>query len=88
MSSREKTEGFATKPDSALTLQIVRQLGVKPENCILVGDSGMDMAAAVNGGLFPLEVLWKFRTKDELIENGAKYTVSSPSQIEKMICEV
>lgn len=88
MSLREKTEGFATKPDPALTLQIVRQLGVKPENCILVGDSGMDMAAAVNGGLFPLEVLWKFRTKDELIENGAKYIVSSPSQIEKMICEV
>ena len=83
-----KIEGFATKPDPALTLEIVRQLGVKPENCILVGDSGMDMAAAVNGGLFPLGVLWGFRTKDELIENGAEYTVSSPSEIEKMVCEV
>lgn len=80
-----KRDGFATKPDSALTLEIVRQLGVKPKNCILVGDSGIDMATAVNGGLFPLGVLWGFRTKDELIENGAEYTVSSPHEIFEII---
>ena len=79
-----KREGFATKPDPALTLEIVKELG-EPYNCVLIGDSGMDMAAAVNGGLLPIGVLWGFRTKEELINNGAAYTVSSPDEILKII---
>ena len=80
-----KREGFAAKPDPALTLEIVRELGVKPYDCALIGDSGMDMAAAVNGGLLPIGVLWGFRTEEELINNGAAYTVSSPDEILKII---
>lgn len=80
-----KREGFAAKPDPALTLEIVRELGVKPDDCALIGDSGMDMAAAVNGGLLPIGVLWGFRTKEELINNGAAYTVSSPDEILNII---
>ena len=80
-----KREGYKTKPDPALTLQIIKELGVTPEVCALVGDSGMDMAAAVNGGLLPIGVLWGFRTEEELINSGAAYTVSSPDEILKII---
>lgn len=76
-----KREGFKTKPDPALTLEIIKELNVKPDECILAGDSGMDMAAAVNSGAFPLGVLWGFRKKDELIENGALYTANTPDDI-------
>ena len=48
----------------------------------------MDMAAAVNGGLLPIGVLWGFRTKEELLENGAEYTVSEPKQIIDIITEL
>lgn len=80
-----KREGFPAKPDPALTLEVVKEIGMTPDCCALVGDSGMDMAAAVNGGLLPIGVLWGFRTKEELITNGAAHIVSSANQILEII---
>lgn len=83
-----KREGFPAKPDPSLTLEVVKEIGLTPDLCALIGDSGMDMAAAVNGGLLPIGVLWGFRTKEELLENGAQYTVSEPKQIIDIITEL
>ena len=80
-----KREGFPTKPDPALTLEVIRELGAKPQESVLVGDSGMDMAAAVNAGAAPVGVLWGFRLEDELLKNGARYIVKSPAEIPEII---
>lgn len=82
-----KREGYAAKPDPALTLAVIRELGVKPSECLLVGDSGMDMAAAVNAGAVGVGALWGFRTGEELTRNGASYTVSDPGQIYHIVKE-
>lgn len=81
-------EGYKTKPDPALTLKITEKLGVKPESCILVGDSGMDMLAAMNAGAVGIGVLWGFREKDELQKNGARYIVRKPHEIYDIIEEI
>ncbi|MBQ2316133.1 MAG: HAD-IA family hydrolase, partial [Clostridia bacterium] len=60
-----KLEGFLPKPDPALTLLVMSKLGVKPDECIFVGDSGMDAALGVNCGAVPVGALWGFRTKEE-----------------------
>lgn len=73
-----KLEGFLPKPDPALTLLVMSKLGVKPDECIFIGDSGMDAALGVNCGAVPVGALWGFRTKEELIENGAEYTIDNP----------
>lgn len=80
-----KREGYKTKPDPALTLLVIHSLGVAPAECILAGDSGMDMAAAVNAGALPVGVLWGFRTAEELQKNGAKYLFSAPAEITELI---
>ena len=80
-----KREGYKTKPDPALTLLVIHSLGVAPAECILAGDSGMDMAAAVNAGALPVGVLWGFRTSEELQKNGAKYLFSAPAEITELI---
>ncbi len=80
-----KREGYAAKPDPALTLELIRELGVNPGDCILAGDSGMDMAAAVNAGAVGVGVLWGFRTREELQRNGAAYIVSAPHEIKGII---
>lgn len=83
-----KQEGFPTKPDPALTLKIIGELGVTPQECVLVGDSGMDAAAAVNAGCIGIGVLWGFRTKDELLQNGANYIAEKPHQIIGILKEI
>ena len=83
-----KREGYKTKPDPALTLLVIHSLGVAPAECILAGDSGMDMAAAVNAGALPVGVLWGFRTAEELRENGAEYLMSAPAEITELIGEL
>lgn len=83
-----KREGYKTKPDPALTLLVIHSLGVAPAECILAGDSGMDMAAAVNAGALPVGVLWGFRTAEELQKNGAKYLFSAPAEITELIGEL
>jgi len=83
-----KQKGFPTKPDAALTLKVMNDLGVTPEECVFVGDSGMDAAAAVNAGCIGIGVLWGFRKADELLNNGAKYIVKSPEEILNIIEEL
>lgn len=83
-----KREGYPTKPDPALTLHIIEYLGIKPEECLFVGDSGMDMAVAANSGSIGVGVLWGFRAKEELTQNGARYIIESPSQLLKIIGEM
>ncbi len=77
--------GYPTKPDTKLTNEIISQLGQKPENCAFIGDSDVDMMTAVNAKLLPIGVAWGFRTRDELLTNGAKHIVSYPLEIVEIV---
>ena len=83
-----KREGYPTKPDPTLTLKIIEEMGVKPHECIFVGDSGMDCKNAVNSGCYPLGVLWGFRKSEELLENGAKTLIEHPNEIVPFVKEL
>ena len=73
--------GVPQKPDPAHVRIILEKLGVKPEETVYLGDSGVDMQTAVNAGALPVGVLWGFREKDELMENGAKILLSHPLEL-------
>lgn len=83
-----KREGYPAKPDPTLTLEVIKQLGVKPQECLFIGDSGMDMAVAKNANVLALGVLWGFRKEDELLLNGADFIVSEPCEIINIIEEL
>ncbi|MBQ0083801.1 MAG: HAD family hydrolase [Clostridiales bacterium] len=76
-----------TKPDPTLTLMAMEKLEVKPDECIFMGDSGMDVKTGVNSGALPVGVLWGYRKEDELLENGAKYIIENPGELIKIINE-
>ncbi|MCQ2441466.1 MAG: HAD-IIIA family hydrolase [Clostridia bacterium] len=76
-----KREGYPAKPDPKLTLEVMSELGVKPEECVFVGDSQTDMATAINSGALPIGVLWGYRTKSEIEKSGAKFIVSNAEEI-------
>ena len=69
------------KPDPSGAMHIMERMGVEPGECLYIGDSGVDMQTATAAGLYPVGVLWGFRTADELLSNGAKVLVEKPADI-------
>ena len=80
-----KRDGIPAKPDPTAALMAMEELGVKPHECVFIGDSGMDVATAVNSGAVPVGELWGFRKEDELLANGAKYIISKPEELLEII---
>lgn len=74
-------EGVPIKPDPAAVTQIMDELGVTPEECLYFGDTGTDMKTGKNAGIYTVGVLWGFRGKEELLENGADITIAHPSEL-------
>jgi phosphoglycolate phosphatase len=73
--------GQPLKPDPAGALEIGRRLGVTPGRIVHVGDSGTDMRTAVAAGMFPVGVSWGFRSRAELVENGARVVLDRPAEL-------
>lgn len=78
-------EGVPTKPDPTAVLAIAQELGVSPQETLYIGDSGVDMDTARNAGMDSCGVLWGFRTKEELLEHGARFLAGDPGQLKKII---
>ena len=71
-------EKVPTKPDPTAALEIVKQLAIVPEEFVYLGDSAVDMKTAVAVGMFAVGALWGFRSKEELLDGGAKALVGQP----------
>ena len=69
------------KPDPAGTFEIIRQMSLTKEDIMLVGDSDVDIATALNAGVKPVGVTWGFRSREELIAAGAKTIIDNPNEI-------
>lgn len=73
--------GVCKKPAPDTVNEALRQLGVGKENAVYVGDSDVDLQTARNSGLPCISVLWGFRDREFLLENGATTFVQSPDNI-------
>lgn len=77
-------EGIARKPHPDGALDIAKALHVKPQECFFVGDTCIDMLTATQAGMIAVGVLWGFRDKEELLQNGAQHIVQSPQEAIKL----
>jgi len=73
--------GFPKKPNPKAALHILEYLRVRRDECLFVGDSGVDMQTAKAAGIFPLGVTWGFRPESELRENGCRFIARKPLDI-------
>lgn len=71
-------EGIPRKPDPAALLEAAGVMGMDPQKVIYLGDSGGDMEAARNAGMYAAGALWGFRSREELEEYGAQVLLSKP----------
>lgn len=78
-------DGVPTKPDPTAVFNTANALDVTADECLFVGDSGVDMQTAKNAGIFAVGVLWGFRKADELNQNGADALISIPMQLLELL---
>ena len=74
-------EGIRKKPDPAGVVHIMETLQMKPEDCLYVGDSEVDVQTGKNAGVKTVIVTWGFRTREELKAAGAGNMIDSPEEL-------
>lgn len=79
-------EGIEKKPDPSGALAIAKAFGVKPEECMYVGDTNVDMMTGNRAGMFTVGVLWGFRDRKELIEHHAHALAEKPEDLMRLLC--
>ncbi|UQZ89275.1 HAD family hydrolase [Deltaproteobacteria bacterium Smac51] len=68
------------KPDPFSALEIAEALKVRPEECVYLGDSNVDMETAKAAGMYAVGATWGYRPKEELVQAGARKTIDSPGE--------
>ncbi|MCK5004659.1 MAG: HAD family hydrolase [Candidatus Aminicenantes bacterium] len=84
---RGAVAGIPKKPEPDVAIQMLNKNSFSPDETIFIGDSGVDMQTAVNGGMIPGGVLWGFRGREELSKSGAEYLFETPSEIIRAVLE-
>lgn len=79
---------FPEKPSPESALATAHELGAKPEECVFVGDSDIDMKTAVNAGMYPIGVAWGYRDAEVLRAAGAAYIASTPADLTAHILDM
>lgn len=74
-------DGVPKKPDPSGALNIAEKFGVKPEECLYVGDTNTDMKTGTSAGMCTLGVLWGFRGREELEACHPADIIAHPSEI-------
>jgi phosphoglycolate phosphatase len=78
------SEEHPKKPNPSALLMMLDEFAVKPDECLYFGDTNTDMQTANNANVIAVGVTWGFRTREELVVNGAKHIITHPSQAIKL----
>lgn len=74
-------EGVPPKPDPAGAIDIAQRLSLPPAKIAYLGDSSIDMQTAMRAGMYPIGALWGFRSREELLANGAAAVIVRPDEL-------
>ena len=77
--------GTPLKPDPTVALEIAGLMQIAPKSIAFVGDTEADMGTATAAGMYPVGVLWGFRTARELSGSGAETLIAAPGEILSLV---
>jgi phosphoglycolate phosphatase len=75
------TDGFPAKPEPNVILASLEVFGVKPADCLFVGDSSTDMEAGRRAGVKTCAVLCGYGRRDDMARWEPDYWVEHPSDL-------
>ncbi|BEI59829.1 HAD family hydrolase [Blautia luti] len=76
-----QSDAIRRKPAPDGPLMIAGKFGVRPEECMYVGDTSTDMKTGKAAGMFTVGALWGFRDREELNANGADLVAEHPTDL-------
>lgn len=79
-------DGVKLKPDRDMVDMALDHLGITSKEAVYVGDSQVDLQTAANADMDCISVTWGFRSREFLVENGARVLVDEPSEIYELVC--
>ena len=74
-------EGVEPKPHPRIVEDILTSTGCQSNQCLFIGDSGVDMRTAIRSKCTAVGAAWGNRTKEELLDNGAQFILEDPIEI-------
>lgn len=77
--------GIMKKPSPDMISMVLNEFKIEPNDAIYAGDSDVDIITANNANIECISVLWGFKDKEFLINNGAKILISTPNEIFKYL---
>lgn len=77
--------GKPPKPDPYLVERICARLGVLPEECVMIGDSDVDVLTAKNAGMKHIGVTWGYRSEEVLREKGATHFAHNAEELGRLL---
>lgn len=82
---RGEQPGTPKKPAPDGAWAICRELGIKPENCLYLGDTNTDMRTGLAAGMDTVGVTWGFRSREELESCSPQFMADHPSEVQRII---
>ena len=80
-----EVDGKPRKPDPASVWELLVELDLNPSDVIFAGDSEVDIETAVTSGCFPLGVSWGYRSKEVIMNAGARAIINNPKELLDLI---
>lgn len=74
-----------TKPYPDPILLAAQKMGVKPEECLMIGDTTVDMRAGKSAGAQTVGVLCGFGEEEELLRMGADLILNKTSELAEVL---
>jgi phosphoglycolate phosphatase len=73
--------GKPHKPDPAALLDVCAELALAPSECVMIGDSEVDVATGRAAGVPSVAVSWGLRARSIIEAAGPDYLVHSPGEL-------
>ena len=78
-------EDVRRKPAPDSVLSALKELNISPQRAVYVGDSEVDVKTAENAQLPCIAVTWGFRSRETLLESGARILVSDACELREQL---
>ena len=79
--------GVPRKPAPDMPCEAARLMGCRPEECLYVGDTEVDVMTARNSGMDCAAVTWGFRSKEQVIATGVENIFDTVEELTAFILE-